>query len=216
MEKVTDMFRHTFPYTTIYPSLGNLDITSSNMLSNRFPKSGSPYHRARRPHGQGSNRNGHRRRGKKGNFVYKKINTKHISIYLKRLLWNYSMRNFKSSTEDTRKYYNLLSIQISSINNVQTSRLLSFLIYLTLPFAILSSFESIYTGMIEWNNPWPFYQVIKYFKLLYSKYCSFLMYMARLHANFSFCVWKYIGCSLILQLLVVAIGRTFLVVKFLW
>ena len=112
--------------------------------------------------------------------------------------------------------YNLLSIQISSINNVQTSRLLSFLIYLTLPFAILSSFESIYTGMIEWNNPWPFYQVIKYFKLLYSKYCSFLMYMARLHANFSFCVWKYIGCSLILQLLVVAICRTFLVVKFLW
>ena len=71
MEKVTDMFRHTFPYTTIYPSLGNLDITSSSMLSNRFPKPGSPYHRARRPHGQGSNRNGHRRRGKKGNVVFK-------------------------------------------------------------------------------------------------------------------------------------------------
>ena len=82
MEKVTDMFRHTFPYTTIYPSLGNLDITSSSLLSNRFPKPGSPYHRARRPHGQGSNRNGHRRRGKKGNFVYKSDKTKHISIYL--------------------------------------------------------------------------------------------------------------------------------------
>ena len=84
MEKVTDMFRHTFPYTTIYPSLGNLDITSSSMLSNRFPKPSSPYHRARRPHGQGSNRNGHRRRGKKGNFVYKTYKKKHISIYLMR------------------------------------------------------------------------------------------------------------------------------------
>ena len=96
MEKVTDMFRHTFPYTTIYPSLGNLDITSSSMLSNRFPKPGSPYHRARRPHGQGSNRNGHRRRGKKGNFVHKPDKTKHISIYL--------LCDFKSSTGDTMTY----------------------------------------------------------------------------------------------------------------
>ena len=87
MEKVTDMFRHTFPYTTIYPSLGNLDITSSRMLSNRFPKPGSPYHRARRPHGQGSNRNGHRRRGKKGNVVFKANETKHmLSIYTKHIL----------------------------------------------------------------------------------------------------------------------------------
>ena len=138
------------------------------------------------------------------------LKKKHISIYL----LNNAISNHPQKIQGN--IYNLLSIQISSINNVQTSRLLSFLIYLTLPFAILSSFESIYTGMIEWNNPWPFYQVIKYFKLLYSKYCSFLMYMARLHANFSFCVWKYIGCSLILQLLVVAICRTFLVVKFLW
>ena len=66
LEKVTDMFRHSFPYTTIYPSLGNLDMTSSNMLNTRFPKPGSPYHRSRRPHGQGSNRNGYRRRGNKG------------------------------------------------------------------------------------------------------------------------------------------------------
>ena len=86
MEKVTDMFRHTFPYTTIYPSLGNLDITSSSMLSNRFPKPGNPYHRARRPHGQGSNRNGHRRRGKKGNFVHKADQTNHISIYLRNVM----------------------------------------------------------------------------------------------------------------------------------
>ena len=61
MEKVTDMFRHTFPYTTIYPSLGNLDMTSSSVLNTRFPN-----HRLRRPHGQGSNRKGHRRRGNKG------------------------------------------------------------------------------------------------------------------------------------------------------
>ena len=66
MEKVTDMFRHTFPYTTIYPSLGNLDITSSSMLNTRFPKTGSPYHRSRRPQRKGSSRNGHRRRGNKG------------------------------------------------------------------------------------------------------------------------------------------------------
>ena len=66
LEKVTDMFRHTFPYTTIYPSLGNLDITSSSMLNTRFPKTGSPYHRSRRPQRKGSSRNGHRRRENKG------------------------------------------------------------------------------------------------------------------------------------------------------
>ena len=142
MEKVTDMFRHTFPYTTIYPSLGNLDITSSSMLSNRFPKPSSPYHRARRPHGQGSNRNGHRRRGKKGNFVYKTYKKKQAYFNIANAISNHPQK-IKGNI------YNLLSIQISSINNVQTSRLLSFLIYLTLPFAILSSFESIYTGMIE-------------------------------------------------------------------
>ena len=135
------MFRHTFPYTTIYPSLGNLDITSSSMLSNRFPKPSSPYHRARRPHGQGSNRNGHRRRGKKGNFVYK--------TYKKETYFNISNAISNHPQKIQGNIYNLLSIQISSINNIQTSRLLSFLIYLTLPFAILSSFESIYTGMIE-------------------------------------------------------------------
>ena len=108
MEKVTDMFRHTFPYTTIYPSLGNLDITSSSMLSNRFPKPGNPYHRARRPHGQGSNRNGHRRRGKKGNFAYKVDKVKHISIYL---------LNIYQSTPSFRGYKSTLS-KIYIISNI--------------------------------------------------------------------------------------------------
>ena len=104
MEKVTDMFRHTFPYTTIYPSLGNLDITSSSMLSNRFPKPGSPYHRARRPHGQGSNRNGHRRRGKKGNVVFKANETKHM------------LMRFQCHLQNAQEnIYNLSSIQFSSI-----------------------------------------------------------------------------------------------------
>ena len=142
MEKVTDMFRHTFPYTTIYPSLGNLDITSSSLLSNRFPKPGSPYHRARRPHGQGSNRNGHRRRGKKGNFVYKSDKTKHISIYL---LMRFQVTHRRYN--DIFTIYHILKSVL--FRTVQTSRLPSFLIYLTLQFAILSSFESIYTGMIE-------------------------------------------------------------------
>ena len=135
------MFRHTFPYTTIYPSLGNLDITSSSMLSNRFPKPGSPYHRARRPHGQGSNRNGHRRRGKKGNVVFKANETKHmLSICTKHIT---------SSTECTRKYLQSIIYPIQFYKIAQTSRLPSFLIYVTLSFAILSSFESIYTGLIE-------------------------------------------------------------------
>ena len=73
LEKVTDMFRHTFPYTTIYPSLGNLDITSSSMLNARFPKANSPYHRSRRPQRKGSNRNGHKRRGNKGKIIHNNI-----------------------------------------------------------------------------------------------------------------------------------------------
>ena len=136
MEKVTDMFRHTFPYTTIYPSLGNLDITSSSMLSNRFPKPGSPYHRARRPHGQGSNRNGHRRRGKKGNVIFKANETKHIL-------------SITSSTARTRKYLQSIIYPTQFYKIAQTSRLPSFLIYVTLSFAILSFFQSIYTGLIE-------------------------------------------------------------------
>ena len=81
MEKVTDMFRHTFPYTTIYPSLGNLDITSSSMLNTRFPKTGSPYHRSRRPQRKGSSRNGHRRRGNKGKIKLLYIIRKFASVF---------------------------------------------------------------------------------------------------------------------------------------
>ena len=93
MEKVTDMFRHTFPYTTIYPSLGNLDITSSSMLNTRFAKTGSPYHRSRRPQRKGSTRGGHRRRGNKGKF-------KHILLFKKYRI----ISTFEWLHDNTEKY----------------------------------------------------------------------------------------------------------------
>ena len=53
------------------------------------------------------------------------------------------------STERTRKYLQSIIYPIQFYKIAQTSRLPSFLIYVTLSFAILSSFESIYTGLIE-------------------------------------------------------------------
>ena len=32
LQRVTEMFHHNFPYTTVYPALGNLDVMHPNIL----------------------------------------------------------------------------------------------------------------------------------------------------------------------------------------
>ena len=32
LQRVTEMFKHNFPYTTVYPALGNLDVMHPNIL----------------------------------------------------------------------------------------------------------------------------------------------------------------------------------------
>lgn len=35
LQRVTEMFKHNFPYTTVYPALGNLDVLHPNILQRR-------------------------------------------------------------------------------------------------------------------------------------------------------------------------------------
>ena len=49
MSQVTDMFRLTFPYTTVYPALGNLDVMPTRFDSRPHHRQTKKYHGNRRP-----------------------------------------------------------------------------------------------------------------------------------------------------------------------
>lgn len=61
LTKVTEMFKLNFPYTTVYPALGNLDVVHPSMFTSSHHSSNGHHHKKRR-RGEDSSRRGGRRR----------------------------------------------------------------------------------------------------------------------------------------------------------
>ena len=62
LQRVTEMFKLNFPYTTVYPALGNLDVLHPRILE--ASESSSAFGKTREADHYGSGRSGHKKRRK--------------------------------------------------------------------------------------------------------------------------------------------------------